>query len=450
MERDALDLGAERVGRLFRRFFVPTLFGMLSISAVTVADGIFVGRGVGSDGIAAINICIPLLMIFTGFGLMVGAGCSVVASIHLACRKVKAARLNVTQALLFVTLVTVLASAFILGFARPVASWLGASEHLLPAAVDYLWGFVPALTFQMWISVGLFIVRLDGAPRLAMWCSVVSALVNTILDWWFVFPLGWGVFGAALASSLGMFTGGAIVAVYLFRHARTLRFHPVKASRKSLRLSLRNIGYQCRIGSSALLGEATMAMLMFVGNLVFMHYLGDDGVGAFGIACYYAPFVFMIGNAVAQSAQPIVSFNFGAARFDRVAAAQRVALLTAVACGTVVAAAFVGVPQALVGLFLPLDNTAAQIAVEGFPLFAAGVVCFVVNLAVIGYYQSLERVRPATVFALLRGFFFLVPAFIFLPRLFGTPGIWLAMPFSETLTSLAIGVYYLSSRWRVR
>ena len=283
-----------------------------------------------------------------------------------------------------------------------------------------------------------------------MWCSVVSALVNTILDWWFVFPLGWGVFGAALASSLGMFTGGAIVAVYLFRHARTLRFHPVKASRKSLRLSLRNIGYQCRIGSSALLGEATMAMLMFVGNLVFMHYLGDDGVGAFGIACYYAPFVFMIGNAVAQSAQPIVSFNFGAARFDRVAAAQRVALLTAVACGTVVAAAFVGVPQALVGLFLPLDNTAAQIAVEGFPLFAAGVVCFVVNLAVIGYYQSLERVRPATVFALLRGFFFLVPAFIFLPRLFGTPGIWLAMPFSETLTSLAIGVYYLSSRWRVR
>ncbi|MDE5691657.1 MAG: MATE family efflux transporter, partial [Alistipes sp.] len=165
---------------------------------------------------------------------------------------------------------------------------------------------------------------------------------------------------------------------------------------------------------------------------------------------YYAPFVFMIGNAVAQSAQPIVSFNFVAARFDRVAAAQRVALLTAVACGAVVAAAFVGVPQALVGLFLPLDNVAAQIAVEGFPLFAAGFVCFVVNLAAIGYYQSLERVRPATVFALLRGFFFLVPAFIFLPRLFGTPGIWLAMPFSETLTSLAIGVYYLSSRWRVR
>ena len=163
-----------------------------------------------------------------------------------------------------------------------------------------------------------------------MWCSVVSALVNVVLDWFFVFPFGWGVFGAALASTLAVAIGGIIVGVYLFRRARTLRFYPLKASRKSLRFTLRNIGYQCRIGASAMLGEATMSVLMFTGNLVFMHYLGDDGVGAFGIACYYAPFVFMIGNAVAQSAQPIVSFNFGAARLDRVAAVQRVALATAV------------------------------------------------------------------------------------------------------------------------
>ena len=442
MERDALDLGTEHVGRLFRKFFVPTLLGMLSISAVTVADGIFVGHGVGSDGIAAINICIPLLMLFTGFGLMVGAGCSVVASIHLARQQIKAARITVTQALMFVTLVTLVCSALILGFVRPVAAWLGSSEHLLPMVVDYLWGFVPALVPQMWVAVGLFVVRLDGAPRLAMWCSVVSALVNVVLDWFFVFPLGWGVFGAALASTLAVAIGGTIVGAYLFRRARTLRFYPLKASRKSLRLTLRNIGYQCRIGASAMLGEATMAVLMFTGNLVFMHYSGDDGVGAFGIACYYAPFVFMIGNAVAQSAQPIVSFNFGAARLDWVAAVQRVALATAVFCGGSVALAFVGCPRLLVGLFLPLETAAARLAVEGFPLFAAGFVCFVVNLAAIGYYQSLERVRPATFFALLRGFFFLVPAFVLLPRLCGTPGIWLAMPLSETLAMLALGVYW--------
>lgn len=106
MNRDGIDFGTAPVPVLFRKLFIPTLLGMLSISAVATVDGIFVGHGVGSDGIAAVNICIPLLMFFTGIGLMAGAGCSVVSSIHLADGNVKAARINVTQALLFVTAVT--------------------------------------------------------------------------------------------------------------------------------------------------------------------------------------------------------------------------------------------------------------------------------------------------------------------------------------------------------
>ena len=254
--------------------------------------------------------------------------------------------------------------------------------------------------------------------------------------------------GAAFATSLSVAIGGLIVIGYLLFRARTLRLYPLKMSGKSLRLSLRNIGYQCRIGSSAFLGEITMAVLMFTGNQVFMHYLGDAGVGAFGIACYYAPFVFMIGNAIAQSAQPIISYNFGAARPDRVAQAQRIALLTAVACGLTVTAAFVCFPETLVGLFVESRDAAAQIATAGFPLFALGFVCFVANLTVIGYYQSLERVRPATVFALLRGALLLVPSFLLLPRAIGTDGIWLAMPLSECMTSGIIAGYYLTTRRR--
>ena len=106
MERDEIDFGTLKVSVLFRKLFIPTLFGMLSISAVTVADGIFVGHGVGSDGIAAVNIYVPLLMLFQGVGLMIGIGCSVVASIHLSRAKVKAARLNVTQAMIIVTALT--------------------------------------------------------------------------------------------------------------------------------------------------------------------------------------------------------------------------------------------------------------------------------------------------------------------------------------------------------
>ncbi|WP_059025727.1 MATE family efflux transporter [Gabonibacter massiliensis] len=443
MERDAMNLETLKISTLFGRLFIPTLLGMLSMSAVTVADGIFVGQGVGSDGIAAVNICIPMLMLFTGVGLMAGVGSSVVASIHLSKGKVKAARLNVTQALLFVTIATLVPSVLILIFPRQTAYLLGSSDHLLPMVTDYLLWFVPSLVFQMWIAVSLFVIRLDGAPELAMWCSVISALVNVVLDWLFIFPLGWGVMGAAFATAISITVGGLIAVFYLLFFARHLRLYPVKRSRKSLRLSLRNIGYQCRIGFSSLLGEATLAMLMFTGNQVFMHYLGDDGVGAFGIACYYAPFVFMVGNAIAQSAQPIISYNFGMGNVGRVVLAGKISLVTAVVCGLIVMCVFIFYPHVLVGFFLNSDNAAARIAMEGFPYFAMGFICFIVNLASIGYYQSLERVKPATLFALLRGFVFLVLSFIFLPEWMGIVGIWLSMPLSEALTTVIIIGYYL-------
>lgn len=438
MNRDAIDWGTVKVPVLFRKLFFPTLLGMLSLSAVTAADGIFVGQGVGSDGIAAVNICVPLWMIFTGLGLMAGVGCSVVASIHLARGREKAARINMTQAFLFVTLVTVLLVSLILCFDRPLARLLGASDKLMPQVIEYMVWIFPSMPFQLWTAVGLFILRLDGAPKLAMWCSVVSGAINVVLDWLFIFPLGWGVKGAAVATAISIAAGGLIVLVYLLFFARRLRFYRLKTSLKSLRLSLRNIGYQCRVGSSALLGELTLAVLMYAGNLTFMHYLGDDGVGAFGIACYYTPFVFMIGNAVAQSAQPIWSYNYGLGERRRIGQALRLALRTGVACGICATVLFVLAPRPLVGLFIPLDVPAARIAVEGFPLFAAGFVWYVANIVVIGYNQSLERVRTAAVYALLRGFVFLIPGFLILPHLLGTPGIWLAMPFSEVATTAVI------------
>ena len=366
MKRDAIDLGTVKVFTLFKKYFIPTLFGMLSMSAVTAIDGIFVGHGIGSDGIAAINICIPLLMLFTGVGLMVGAGSSVVASIQLSRGKSKAARINVTQAILFVTVVAFIPSVLMMAYPSATARLLGASEHLAPLVREYLLWFVPSLMFQMWCSVCLFIIRLDGAPRLAMMCNVAAALISVLLGWLFIFPLGWGLMGAAFAATIGLFAGGLIGLVYLFRFARKLRFYPIKWSVKSMRLSFRNLGYQCRIGSSALLTEATLATLMFVGNQVFMKYLGDDGVGAFGIVCYYIPIVFMVGNAIAQSAQPIISYNFGLGYRSRVVATERIALLTSVACGVIIMTAFCLFPHILVGLFISPDNPAARLLLDTF------------------------------------------------------------------------------------
>ncbi len=450
MERDAIDLRTLGVFTLFRRYFIPTLFGMLSISAVTAIDGIFIGRGVGSDGIAAVNICIPLLMLFTGIGLMVGAGCSVVASIQLARGKQKVARLNVTQALLFVTIIALVPSVLMMVFPEGTAKLLGSSGHLMPMVTDYLLWFVPSWVFQIWITVSLFIIRLDGSPKLAMMCSLITAIINVILDWLFIFPFGWGVMGAAFATSISIVTGGIIAIIYLLFFARNLRLCPLKLSAKSLRLSIRNLGYQCRIGSSALLGEATLAVLMFAGNQVFMHYLGDNGVGAFGIACYYIPFVFMVGNAIAQSAQPIISYNFGLGHRKRVRTTGQIALQTAVLCGAVVTTVFIAFPEILVELFINPDSEAAQIAISGFPYFSTGFIFFIVNLAAVGYYQSIERVKPATFFAVLRGFIFLIPSFILLPELLGTPGIWLALPSSEILTTASILCFYLFKKYTAK
>lgn len=443
MKRDAIELSTLNVFKLFRKYFIPTLFGMLSMAAVTAIDGIFVGQGVGSDGIAAVNIIIPLLMLFTGVGLMIGAGCSVVASIQLSKEKYKAARINVTQALIFATIIAAIPTIGMMTFPERTVKLLGSSDYLLPMATNYLIWFVPSWIFQIWISISLFIIRLDGAPKLAMICSLISAILNIGLDWLFIFPFGWGVKGAAFATSISIIVGGLIAIIYLLFYARNLRLHPIKLSVKSLRLFVRNIGYQCRIGSSALLAEATLATLMFMGNQIFMKYLGEDGVGAFGIACYYIPFVFMVGNAIAQSAQPIISYNFGLGDQKRVQTTEKLVLTTSFICGILITSLFTCCPRLLVWLFISTDSPASRIAIEGFPYFSIGFIFFILNLSIIGYYQSVERIKPATFFALLRGFIFLIPSFILLPKAVGTNGIWLALSFSEILTTCTILIFYL-------
>lgn len=446
MNRDAIDLGKVNIPRLFRIYLVPTLLGMLSLCAVTATDGIFVGRGIGSDALAAVNICIAPTMIIMGLGLMLGVGSSVVSSIHLANGNLKAARLNITQALTAGTLIVLLFLAVTVTSPSATARVLGSSESLLPQVLDYMpWIFLTCL-FQIWGGIGLFVVRLDGSPGYAMWCNVIPGLMNVVLDYLFIFTMDMGIRGAAIASCLSCLLGFVMVIVYLTAMASQLRLIRINLSSKSMRLSLRNIGYQCKIGISALLGEATMGVLMLTGNLVFMHYLGDDGVGAFSIACYYCPFAFMIGNAIAQSAQPIISYNYGLGEKKRVVATERLAILSAVAIGALVTTVFVLFPSAMVGLFLEGDTGSAAIAARGLPAFSTAFIFFVFNLTTIGYFQSVKKVIPSIVFSLLRGAIFLIPAFIVMPMLLGTTGIWLALFVSEFLTSLSIIAYYLRSR----
>ena len=434
------------IPKLFRKLLIPTVLGMVFSAAFVITDGIFVGRGIGSDALAAVNITSPLFFISTGVGLMFGVGASVVASIHLSQGKARAARINVTQAVVVSSLLLAVCSFVITWYAPGVARLLGCSERLLPLAVEYMHWFAPFLPFIALLSSGMFFIRLDGSPNYAMFCNVVPAVINIALDYVFIFVFGWGMTGAALATSLGYIVGAAMILVYLSDRRRAVRFCRVKLSRKSMRLTLRNVGYMCRLGLSTFLCEGAIATMMFAGNYVFIRHLGEDGVAAFSIACYFFPIIFMVYNAIGQSAQPILSYNFGAGNGVRVRRTFRLALMTAVVLGL----AFFGVTalfsHQVVAMFIDSAYPAYDIAVRGLPLFASGFVFFAVNIVAISYFQSVERARPAMLVTVLRGFVFMVACFFGLPLLLGVEGIWLAVPLTEVLTFGVVMAIYSCGR----
>ncbi len=266
---------------------------------------------------------------------------------------------------------------------RGVVHALGCSPLLEENAVNYLLWLLPGLFFLFVECVGMMLIRLDGAPKYAMTIQIVAAVVNIVLDWYMVFPLGWRVIGAALATSIACAVGGTMVFAYFFRFADKLRFYPLKRTVTSLLLTLRNTGYMVRIGFATFLTELAMSVMMLTGNYMFISMLGEEGLAAFAIACYLFPVVFSISNAVAQSAQPIISFNYGAHLLHRVSRALRISV------------------------------------------------------------QSVEKAMASTVYTLLRDILFLVPYFGLLPRAFGVPGLWLAIPAAELLTCAVIYITYI-------
>ena len=436
--RDSIDFATVPVAKLFRKMFFPTLLGMVSSVVLNITDGAFVGHGVGSNALAAINIVAPVYMLITGVGLMFGIGGSVVASVHLAKDEVKAARINMTQSYLGGLIVGSIFAALILCNQEAMCRLFGANEVLVPEAQKYLFWIALFQPFCMMAEIGLFAVRLDGQPNLAAGIHIVSAALNILLDWILIFPCHMGIEGAAIATSVCYGLGGILCAAYSMGFAKVLRLYPLRLTLTSLRLTLRNLAYQMRIGVSGFIGEMAISVLMITGNYQFIRYLGEDGVAAFSVACYCLPIVFMVANSITQSAQPIISFGYGKNIPERVLEASRISLLTAVGGGlAIVMLLAVGAPQIAL-IFLPAGCAANALCTYGLPFFAISALFTIVNVVCVGYYQSVEKARRATVYTLLRGFVFMLPAFIVLPMLLGEVGLWLALPLAEFLTTIVI------------
>lgn len=433
--RDCIDFGKSDIQPLFRSIFVPTLLGMLFNVAFVITDGIFVGHGVGPAGLACVNLVAPIMMLITGLGMMFGVGSSVVAAIHLAQENQKAARINVTQAFLASTFVSIVLGVVLYGLPHLVLSLLGVSDELMAQAREYYLWFIPTCLFLMFQIVGEFVIRQDGAPRYAMFANMIPAIINIILDFVFIFPCGLGLKGAALATDIGTGVGAFMTLYYMIFKAQNLKFYRIKRTWTSIRLTLRNIGYMGKLGFSAFIGELAISIMMLTGNIVFGKYLGDNGVAAYSVICYLFPVVYMVYSAVASSAQPIISFNHGAKQGDRVRHTFRHSVTISLIFGAIMTLIFCFLSSTIISVFLPQETASFDIAVKGLPLYALGFVFVAFNVSAIGYYQSTEQAGYATLLMLLRGLILLVPAFILMPRWFGTLGLWLAVPAAEVLTS---------------
>lgn len=436
--RDAIDFANEPVGQLFRRMIVPTLVSMVSMVILNLTDGAFIGHGAGSDALAAINIASPIFNLLAGVGIMFGIGCSVVASIHLAQGKTKAANINITQALIGAIGITVIICGVMLSDLATTCRLFGSNEALIPLASSYLKWIAAFEPFFMLHMVGGFIVRLDGSPKFAMATSLVGTVMNIFLDWLFIFPFGWGLEGGAIATSISFSIAGLMVLGYLLFSPRTLRLYRLRMTVKSLMLTLRNLGYQIRMGFSAMLGEVAVSGAIITGNYVFIHYQGETGVAAYSIACYCFPVIFMMANAIVQSGQPIVSFAYGAENQKRLTEARSIMLRWAVSAGILVSAVMYLCSDYITMLFLDVTEPAYVLCIEGLPYFGLGVLFLTINIVLIGFMQSIEQAGRATLFTLLRGFVIVIPTFVILPELIGDKGMWLAIPAAELITLLLI------------
>lgn len=449
MKNDGINWAETSIPLLFGKIFIPTLLGMLTVSSITIVDGVFVGRCVGSDALAAVNIVAPFFMFTTGVGLMFGIGASIVASMHMSKGQTKAANINITQALVFSTIIMLLMVVVIMSDMELTARIMGSNDHLMQYVKDYMYWIIPALPFGMIVNIGLFIIRLDASPIYAMLCNLIPGALNVLLDFLLVYVIPLGIGGAALATGISQFVGCVMVMIYLLYLRHDIRLYPLKLSKSSLSLAMRNLGIQARLGAPGMIGELAIACMMFVGNYMFMKHLGKDGVAAFSVVCYCFPLVFMLGNAIAQSAQPIISYNYGAKLKGRVWQILRLSIIFSAISGIAVSIAGMFASHIIISLFIPEKTSVAFIAAQnGFVYFSTAFLFFTLNVVCIGCMQSMGSFKPSITFMILRGLIFVVPLFILLPEMMGSKGLWLAVPFSEMFTFAIMALYFFLKRKR--
>lgn len=422
----------QTVGRLFARYVSRNILGMLGISCYIIVDTFFISVASGADGITVLNLCLPIYNLIYGIGAMLGTG----AAIRYAVGRSGGDRDADTYFFTGCFWAVLIGAAFTLCGAlipMPILRLMGADDAIAAMGVPYLRTFMLFTPFFMLNYIVSSFVRNDGAPSLAMLGTLAGSMFNLLFDYILMFPLGLGLFGAALATAFSPVASLLVCGIHFLRPGCSVGLVPGWPR-------LRRVLRCCRVGVAAFVGEFSSGVITTVFNFLLLALAGNVGVAAYGITANLALVATAIFNGVAQGSQPIISDCYGRGEKARVRTVLRLGLVTALAIAVVMdAAVFLGTGPIVAAFNSEGSAAMTAYATPGIRLYFLGFLFAGLNTVLAGYLSATDQAGPAMAVSLARGLVLIVGCALLLSRLWGVTGVWLAFPAAEALT-LLLGV----------
>lgn len=425
-------IGTDAIGRLLLRFSLPAIVGMFVNALYNIVDRMFIGYGVGAEGIAGVTLSFPLMMAMVSFSILVGVGANTLFAIRMGeGRRDEAERIlgNAFGLLFFVPLAASLAG---LVWLDPLLQLMGASEALLPCARTYarviLYGIALSTTGH-----GLsHFIRSDGHPNISMAAMLIGAVANTLLDYLFIFVFGWGMAGAAWATVIAQGLSFAwCFAYFLSPRANT------RLLRRNLRLDLRHIVRPLlAIGFAPFAMNLAHSLLNVILNRGLRTHGGDNAIAVMGILSAYMSIIFMPVFGITQGAQPLVGYNYGARKYARVRRLFWAAVLAATVLMVLGWAASQLFPRPILRLFVPAESALIPLGVRALRIFMLAFPAIGFPIMAGHFFQAIGKPVPATLIALSRQILLFIPFLLVFPRFWGLDGIFIAAPTSDVITFL--------------
>ncbi|KAK48245.1 multidrug transporter MatE [Caballeronia jiangsuensis] len=427
--------------RQFSNYAVPTVLAAWVYCMHSVISGIFIGRHVGADALAALNLLVPLLYLPYAFSVMIGVGGSTLVSRLLGERREREAAEAFTQALWLLGLCGVAFSLAIYFYADTFVQWTGARGELARLAKDFLHAYAPFVLFPTACYALELFLRIEGAAKFGLVCLIAGGIADVALTWWMVSHMQWGMHGAALASGISQALACIPMLAYHFVRARHVR--PVARAFARLDHAWR-MAYN---GVSEFLGEIAPSVTLFAFNHAVLRRLGDTGLVAFAVVEYMTMIASVTMVALVQSMQPIVSFQRGAGNAHAVSRAFSIGIMVTAGFALVAAFAILTLAQPLGALFVP-DSAAAQALLrDALPWCALAFLPAAINVAISGYLTAIEAPLASMIVALLRSWMLLLAMLWLLTEWLGPNGIWMTVAITE-LATLAVSIVLYRTRGR--